>query len=1019
MPVLLCRHPLPWRQQSDDIIRRSDDVGTSCCWLLVMARLFAAALLATLLASSVPARADAVVFDVDWPSFLARSDPIWQWSVESAQTRGADALALASVVQLTHVVAAPAAWNEGPFSGNGELGIIAYVDPASLSTIRIDVGSTAIWDDRSPGTNISLNNFVFDRPRLPLGFLTVDLGAPIIAGSMRLALATGIISANVSTTAAASVALTIFCHARYDLLDVAVVAVSPANAASVKWNPLPAVSTWTDPHYQPNPPPAITNLPSLNSTLCVQPHLSGSSHAVGLATTVLSDSAVHFVAASHVVLTQSLAATQVLAKLESAVSGGSFATIVASHSAWWSDFWSGGSNQDQPWSFITMDASRLESFYYIQWYKMACATRPDRQPFDLMGPWFVEGTPWPDLHVDLNVQVVYTMVFGGNRPDYLLPYMNLLDSNLQNLINNVPEDVRADSAAAPSGASALDLAMSCYWDYGPDCLTASPTIVGNLLWMLQLYHTHWEYTGNSSTLVRLWPLLSRAVNYYLHLQLPVNGSLHLPVTFSPEYPLRGSDTSYDLALYRWGLRTALSVAAALNISESDDPHLAQYRQALSALILPTVDEHGYRIAADVPFNMSHRHFSHLFPVWPLTDLLHAGVHSLSGAVPADVTLAETSVDWWMSLPSELTGFCRPALSIMNVRLGRPASAVGNVTYLLNDWVLPNTMYQEGTNSPCGETPPFAAGAIQEWMVFTDESTGELFVFAGVDDQLLGSVAFHRLRARGGLLLSAARSAQVTQFVSVERVAGGDGILRINVSTSLIGPLVWSPSSVDVVDLGNGWAQVGLLAGDSVLLESTKAPAAKPIVSAAQGCPALFNTWGLPPATIPHSLLVAKCESDDASQSWSAAGSPGAPGPVEARMGLCLAVDGCDVSAATSVLAGVCGAVGQPSPCNADYCNGTSRSWSLVQTETGATLVQHVSGLCLGREDVGSGVALYACSDSRSSLEWTHDASTGQLRVPGVSRSCLTVGAALSGEGQRRAARTADLSQRAWKRTVRP
>ena len=26
--------------------------------------------------------------------------------------------------------------------------------------------------------------------------------------------------------------------------------------------------------------------------------------------------------------------------------------------------------------------------------------------YDLMGPWFIDGTDWPDLHWDLNVQLV-------------------------------------------------------------------------------------------------------------------------------------------------------------------------------------------------------------------------------------------------------------------------------------------------------------------------------------------------------------------------------------------------------------------------------------------------------------------------------------------------------------------------------------------------------------------------------------------------------------------------------------
>ena len=37
-------------------------------------------------------------------------------------------------------------------------------------------------------------------------------------------------------------------------------------------------------------------------------------------------------------------------------------------------------------------------------YKLASATRHDRVVYDLMGPWYIEGTNWPDLHCELRAQ---------------------------------------------------------------------------------------------------------------------------------------------------------------------------------------------------------------------------------------------------------------------------------------------------------------------------------------------------------------------------------------------------------------------------------------------------------------------------------------------------------------------------------------------------------------------------------------------------------------------------------------
>ena len=46
-------------------------------------------------------------------------------------------------------------------------------------------------------------------------------------------------------------------------------------------------------------------------------------------------------------------------------------------------------------------------------YKIGSATRSDRDLFDLEGPWYVNGTPWPDTHWDLNLQFLYQVMYTG------------------------------------------------------------------------------------------------------------------------------------------------------------------------------------------------------------------------------------------------------------------------------------------------------------------------------------------------------------------------------------------------------------------------------------------------------------------------------------------------------------------------------------------------------------------------------------------------------------------------------
>jgi hypothetical protein len=56
------------------------------------------------------------------------------------------------------------------------------------------------------------------------------------------------------------------------------------------------------------------------------------------------------------------------------------ADMEKAHRDWWHAFY--------PASFVTVPDARIESFYWIQWYKLGSAMREDGPMVDLMGPWF-------------------------------------------------------------------------------------------------------------------------------------------------------------------------------------------------------------------------------------------------------------------------------------------------------------------------------------------------------------------------------------------------------------------------------------------------------------------------------------------------------------------------------------------------------------------------------------------------------------------------------------------------------
>lgn len=756
-----------------------------------------------------------VKLDVDWESFLSRADLVWSWSSQVNKPSSTT----------------PTKWYHSAFVGNGALGMMIRCNPSDpTKSLYFSVSNSAVWDDRQPGANYTTKNFVLDRPRLPSGHFLLNFSGQIQNASMRLHLWDAEVTGTVITTQGVGM-FRVFANSRYDVADTMLIELNTTGGELGKtawqWIPEPADSTWAgrDKSYVFNPPPVQSVMKNINVT--TQRHLSGKSHALAFQTVDLgsqggiSRSVMHISISPVVDDGTTVAVNNVLMSVKTGLNN-----LISIHHAWWHQYY--------PASFLTFNDTRIESFYWIQMYKLASGTRSDRIVYDLMGPWFIDGTPWPDLHWDLNVQLTYYPLYTANRLSLAESLYKLLDNNVEHLTNNVPEQYRYNSAAAPSGASSLECMETCYWNYGPGCLTSPPTVIGNLLWTCQLYWLHYRYSLNTTLLSNgLYPLLSKAVNYYTHLQITNSSDhvIHLPVTFSPEYPgPKGPDTNYDLALYRWGLETVVHIAR--DVLHTKDPSLSLWEDSLARLTDYPIDKNGYMIARGVPFNISHRHFSHLFMIWPL--------NLINWSNQSAVAIAEKSVDHWIGMGTSLTGFCRPAVSVMSSLMGRRRSAFTNITYLLDKYILPNTFYHEGENGECGETPPMAASAIQDMMLMSDR--GEIWVFPGLDDNSLIDVAFHQLRAEGAFLVSSKRVAGRTDWVLIQSERGAPCILRSDMQP----PLRAEPNTVQLHQFSNGSVAVDLSGGQSVVIYSVAQGIPQPdfTIQPSPGNKAYYNFWGL-------------------------------------------------------------------------------------------------------------------------------------------------------------------------------
>ena len=350
-----------------------------------MSPLFVPALLALAAAAAAAAAQPPIVaLDVDFPSFLARADPLWSWSAAAPPP------------------AAAAEWVGSLFGGNGELGF--YVFFPSPTRMRMEISRQSLYDDRnaSLGQPAFLDNFVFDAPRLPVGYfdITWASGAPALNVTGRLSLHDARATIAIAT-AAGSLSLAAWASADFAAADVIVLEFAGAGgeAPLVTFVPELAQSTWSgqDARYVPNPPPANASTTAgagltLNTT--TQRHLAGTAHS----TAVLAGAGALFASVSPTLASPAAADAHAQAQVAAAQAMG-LAALRAAHEAWWHAWWPAG-------GFITTEFSIAEGFFYLQMYKLGSAARAGRSVHALEGPWFIPGTDWPDLHWDLNLRAL-------------------------------------------------------------------------------------------------------------------------------------------------------------------------------------------------------------------------------------------------------------------------------------------------------------------------------------------------------------------------------------------------------------------------------------------------------------------------------------------------------------------------------------------------------------------------------------------------------------------------------------
>lgn len=397
-------------------------------------------------------------------------------------------------------------------------------------------------------------------------------------------------------------------------------------------------------------------------------------------------------------------------------------------------------------SYISIPNKRLESLYWIQLYKLNSATRENRPAIDLLGPWYLD-SPWQIIWWNLNVELTYWPVYASNHLELGESLCRLLDGNIDNLSLNVPEEYRHDSAAIGRTTSF-------------DCL--NDDLVGielcDLPFACHNYYLQCRYSMDMErTKEKFYPLLKRAMMLYIHLlKKDEKGIYHLPKALSPEYPVWAEDTNCDIAFLRWGLSLLLELSEKFNLN---DEMVSTWKEVLENLVDYQIDENGLMVGKDVPFNQTHRHYTHLFAIYPL--------YLINWDDEEKRDLIVKSLETWMSYDEKLQGYSYTGAASIYASIGEGNPAEEYLEKLMGCKIYPNTFYAE--KGPCIETPLSAAKSVQDMLL---QSWGDkIRIFPALPDKW-ENASFYQLRCEGAFLASAVKEDGRVKFVHIKSTKGG-------------------------------------------------------------------------------------------------------------------------------------------------------------------------------------------------------------------------------------------------------
>ncbi len=506
----------------------------------------------------------------DWRTFLSRHDLIWERSPDDYFT--------------------------APFIGNGLLGALVYQPQGE--PLRMDIGRTDVVDHRDTEARS-----IVDNGRLPIGHFTFETNGSLqnLSGRLNLYDAVATLTAGYTLSREGIIKKTDLSFRVLRGVDAILIDYSLPDEMQGQWMFHPEASVvFRTPivgRRHLNPPPEFSVIDGIN--LCVQKIDAGGCYVTAWKGIKTAGGKMRLL----VTIQNSYPEYQAVDNAKEIIRNLVFETEVDKqiqyHREWWNNFYKK--------SFVSVPHGKMESVYWIQQYKFASMMRKNGPLCDLMGPWYKQ-TGWPGIWWNLNTQMLYSSLHISNQlelastlPDYLIK-MN------DELIAAVPEKWRYNSAGVSRCTGPAMQESILTWPSPESPERSNLTYLCYYLWEYYRVSMDDDYLRN-----HFFTLLKRSVNLMLHeITVDEKGIIHTPLGHCPESS-NDSDNNYDLSSLKWGCQTLLRINNQLKLNDQLAP---EWKNVVDNLLPFPADENGYRSSVGKPAPLMHRHWCHLFQIYP-------------------------------------------------------------------------------------------------------------------------------------------------------------------------------------------------------------------------------------------------------------------------------------------------------------------------------------------------------------------------------------------------------------------